>query len=560
MHRSWLTQRFANYLPVWTVARSRDHSLFQQFVNPIAEGTEKVFKLVSKIKKNKYISTFDAQTPAWVYRLDLPNDFTFGIDEYQLSANAALAPTCKGYIGSSSFWLEPVIENNLEALFNELPTRVEYLKAKIEYQQVLAPTFLKNVTDSLINDIYWPNKLHITIQNASRFYNRNDEYAIAFIMLHGTTIGGEEISEKILIPYNGTFISKYIYKKLSSIEYNNIANDSKAIIEIDAIPFSLDMYKDEYQLMINDETEKFLFFELTSTDFSGSVASVLEAKVFAADDMETLLNGDKNMDTIYQYELLYNNTNLQLIDIAVNPADGYIYAIDNNYLYIFGNKHPVEDLSFLSQRTPGAALKIECSDRNTLRDSTITLSPNWVLPSKSPYQFRWRVKKPDGTFVYLDENGVESASGDAWIVNTGGTSNVFGPTTTGDSNTYNKQIEYQLTQRGIYFIILESTYSHGEKQYDIVPVFVGHKEAMTRLPLPAEVRASTNIAFDSDSQLWFLRASDYIYDPSSSGPYAFRTHLACDKFIVDFERKVLYFKELYDKVDVTEPDNAVNEI
>ncbi|MCF1193191.1 hypothetical protein LRR18_16500, partial [Mangrovimonas sp. AS39] len=72
---------------------------------------------------------------------------------------------------------------------------------------------------------------------------------------------------------------------------------------------------------------------------------------------------------------------------------------------------------------------------------------------------------------------------------------------------------------------------------DVYPVIVDSLSARGSIPLPAGLTDSTRLSIDANGTLWF-------YDAGTITP----TRLRHDVFLMDYARRVAYFRERYTEV------------
>jgi len=240
--------------------------------------------------------------------------------------------------------------------------------------------------------------------------------------------------------------------------------------------------------------------------------------------------------------------NIDLKDLAVQPFTGRMYGMDDYYMYIFEPYDSLTDCGDLRLKTDGANLRIDVNDGiHYLRGDTVTFSPYWAIKTDKILRTRWSMIKPDGTTQYLLLDGTPTTASLAWVANEAGDELAFGPFVYTDGSLIDRQsITYTLSSRGTYKIVLESYYSDGATQKDMVPIQVHYKEAVARIDLPYNVQGNTGLAFDYNQKLWLL-----------SGSTATQIELHTDNLVIDQKNKALICHEQYDTVTVYQGSDVV---
>jgi hypothetical protein len=547
LRKSWVTQRIANRVPVWSDARLLPHSILQQFVSPMGMAIEDLYKYVISETNNLFLTTANIDLADVVYKVNLPNDFEFSIDSNNLASPLSFVPKVKAIDGSTTIWIEPSSENTIESFWHDsYPTRVIDEYENVILDSVMDATALSDLDDAVLNDISNPTRLSITIVGATDFVNTKRRQPFSFIALTGTTERELEEVEFIPIPYNGVFTTVKIWQELTSVEYWGLSPDS-ATIQIEPFAFNVSREVDKYQLYVDPFTEKLLYHTLGSKvlNISGPYYSTLKHLTVIANTLNELYSGQDTLQTIREIELLYNGNNLVLNDMAIQPFTNRIFAIDDEYLYIFSPSSDLPDFKDMQDRTEGPSMIIETDFIDYIRGETISMAPYWKKATTRIFWNRWSVTKPDGVKRYVDFDGSESTNAEnVKIFNELYSELAFGPFVSANDSLGSKyEIDYIFTEYGTYKFALETMYADGTLEKDILPVRVHHKNADTRLRLPSRVRGASGIAFDSNQKLWLLKQR-------SGMNTAHRVRLAVDNMFIDFENKAVYLHEEYDSVTV----------
>lgn len=562
-HYSWLTQRIINRVPLWSDARSLPFSVAQQLINPMASEIEDLYKYVSDGNRNKFLTTANLDLMDVIYTVRLPNDFEFGTYGENLQSPLYVAPQVYTEIDGLTIWIEPTTTIE-DFWYDALPTRAVHGSSEriVPVREVLEETVLEDLSSATLNAIALPTRLVVTVADCETFVDLSRRTDASFLMLTGVTERGLTETELLLIPYNGVFLTKKIWKSLTSVEYYGLQPEDTGNIQIDCFAFNKGREVDKYQLYVTSTTEKLLYHRFTTHDFAEGTYAIHQQMTVTADTLGDLYNGVDTLESVREIELLYNGENLVLHDMAIQPFTGRIFALSDDAIYIFDQYGNLPDCRGLGAKTPGASMVINVDKYDYLRGETATITPYWRKPSKRVYRNRWSIQKPDGTVSYIDIDGTEGSDGStAWIHNQTYADLVFGPFESDSGNIDKQSFTYTLSQRGTYLVILETVFTDNSVEKDIIPLHVHYKEALKKLRLPPQLVGGDGIAFDADQKLWILRRAgegnyyDLSYEYSLQYEVtgcAWEVRLATDTMMVDFENKILYLHEDYDSVIVSE--------
>ena len=541
-HNSWVTQRCANKLPPWSDARKLPHSTVQQILNPIGVELEELYKYSINKTSSFYLTTADLDELDVVYTLCLPPEMNLGIDVNNLANPMYITPRCKVTTDTQTIWLTIAKDNNIQSFwYDALPDRIESTSTTCTVASVLSETSFENLHSASFSDVCHSTRLAVIIASCTNFVDPSKSQPYSFIVLHGTTERDVEETELMVIPYNGTFLTKKIWKDITDVEYYGLEPET-GTVQIDCFTFNSERQVDKYQLYVDTSIEKLLYHKLGTKTSSGGDWSVHQHLTVSADTLGELYSGNDALQVVKEIELLYESATLNLNDIAVQPFTGRIFAIDNDYLYIFSPHDSLATKRGLKDRDPGAKMSIEVDEGfHYVRGDTISFKPIWRMPTERVYCNRWSIKKPDGSVVYLDILGEVVNASDAWIFNKTSSELIFGPFKSPYGDRARQDFSYTLTNRGTYQIILETKYADDTTEKDIVTVQAHYKEADVRISLPTALKNSTGVAFDADQKLWFLKSTT-----------ATMSHLIYDIYMIDFERKMIFLREDYGTVTVFE--------
>ena len=567
MHKSWVTQRVANRVPLWSDARLLPFSVMQQLINPTATAIEDLYKYIADGNRNRTLTTANLDLMDVAYVLRLPNDFEFGIDKNNIQNQMYVAPQAMVTVDGVNIWLD-VASTVEEFWYDALPTRALHgsTERRLPVKPVLDEIALGDLFEETPGEITHPTRLVVTISGCETFVDLSRRTESSFLMLTGVTERGLEETELLIIPYNGVFLTKKIWRTLTSVQSYGL-QPLTGVISIDCFAFNKGREVDSYQIYVTPYIEKLMYHKLYSNDFSDDTWSIQRQMTVTADTLGDLYSGNDVLETVREIELLYNGENLTLRDMAIQPFTGRIFALASDAIYIFDQYGNLPNHQGLGEKTSGASLVISVDKYDYIRDEVATLGTHWRKPSKRIYRNRWSVRKPDNTIAYINIEGVESldASG-AWIPNKTPTELVFGPFESEAGEIDHQSFTYVLSQRGTYLFTLETQFSDGSIEKDIIPLHTHYKEALQKLDLPEELVEGDGIAFDADQKLWILRnvGDGYPYDlPYAYGQVygmsgcAYEVRLAVDNMLIDFKNKIIYLHENYDSVSVTESEDWV---
>jgi len=564
IHRSWLTQRIANRIPDWADGRQYKHSFFQQMLNPSASMLEELFKYAADGVRNSYLATANLDILDILYTVQLPSNFEFVRDPNSFESETYVAPVVLAKENGTDIVVEMTESNTIEDFYyNSVPTRVLDDNNTIAFASVMAETSIENIdNDSYtledmpidINGNTFCNRLVVVISGCEDFVNINRRTRSSFLVLTGITSTGREDTERIYINYNGTFITKKIWKQITDVSQFGLT-PSTGTIYIGAFPYFEDRDVDKYMLDVDIFTEKLLYHSIDDKSYG----TVHQYKTVVANKIDNLYAGQDTLYAIKEIELGYETsdgvfTNVSLWGYAIQPFTGRLFGVDDTHLYIWDQFDSYPDYTGMSEKSDGPDMIIASNYVDYVRNDVITFEPFWRRQVKRIYRNRWHVTKPDGTTTYLDIDGNEISSGDAaWIGNRTYTELVFGPfpSSSGlDTDYVDKQrFDYTLSQRGTYKFKLEVDYVDGTTEVDILPVQVHYKVALARLELPTSLQNYPDtLFFDSEQKLWLV---DYF-------TYAHKLRLATDNMLIDFDNKIVYLHENYDEVTVYPSDDWVD--
>jgi hypothetical protein len=526
---SWVTQRIANRLPLWADARIDKYSFFQQYINPFGSALEELYKQLSIGAKNYYAATANLDEIDVVYKVKLPRNFNFSVNDHNPANPIRIPPTVTTIIDSILTTI-PVAENNdVESFwYDSFPTRIKREGTDTDVSSKILPaTQFKDLASATFNTFSIQGRLSITIEGADEFINLNRPLQRGFVQLKGVTRKGQEEIEKINFITNTTIISLKEWRRLEEVSVYGIF-PLTSTITIDVLPFNIPEQIDPFNLFIDEVHESILFTEVEAIDYTGTI---LKHKIFAATNLALLQQGFTGFDVRAQAELL-DTTGGPIIarDFALQPFQDKLFVLTDEKIFIYYNFMPYADCRHLDKQTEDALMVIETNKRDYIKNETIKVRTDRRHPVKRILKNRWSLTKPDGTKVRLGLDGTEwPLTQRGWIINS-------------HHNTYNfirQKIDYVPTEFGAYTFELETFYHDGASEIDKHIINVNGINAETALALPIDVQNADGIAFDSDQNLWIKK-----------GNTAYKMTLFTDNMIVDFDKKILYFHEQYDKVTI----------
>jgi len=528
-HASWLTQRMANRLPLWADARLLKSSWLQQYLNSIGIVYEDLYKGLAVESQNNYVSTANLDEIDVVYKVNLPRNFNFSVNDHDPANPIHIAPIVTAVIDDVVTSIPAAEDNDINSFwYDTFPNRVKIEGDTTDVSTpIMAPTAIGDLASATINTFPLEGRVSITISDASDFINLKRVVQRGFVKITGTTRKGQEDTEILHFITNTTTLSVKEWRRIDTVAVHGIF-PLTATVSIHLFDFNVDETIDALNLYVDEVRESVMF---TGVVPQGSTGSTVQHKIFAATNLGLLQQGFTSFDVREQAELLDSNGDPVLSrDFATQPFQDKLFVLGDDKLYIYYNQMPYPNYKDLGGETPDALMVANTERISYIRNQTVKIYSDRQFPTKRVLKNRWTITKPDGVRKRLGVDATEWAlTYSGWILN--GLS---------DTIHFKKQIiDFVPDQVGTYTIQLDVLYHDGETQTDKHAFNVNAIMPGQVLDLPAIVQDSEGIAFDSDQNLWIKQ-----------GNTAYKMKMFTDNMIVDFERKILYFHEEYDKVTI----------
>lgn len=531
--RSWATQRLANYYPPWSRARTDEFSVAQQLLHPIGNSLEEMFTQLAKASRNNFIESSDINQ---VYISDyfiLPRAFPVVRDNPDEQTPRFRAPTCSAKYENFEEEEYPVDVlaldlNSAEGFFTADPTGIEITGLSETRLVILNATALADLQDAVFNTPPVATNLWITVAGATDFRSIiGTQFVRGYIKLKGISSKGIEEEEIIDVSWNRTIRTKLRWSSLTEVEVVSIYPDTTTIT-IEADTFFHARHLDEMNLFIDDVAERQVYYSVQQTDDD---RTELVHECYSALNLGDLEDGHTTFDVVKTIELRdHLEQDVLITNIAYDPWSETIYGTDGTHLF-FWDILPLNP-SIRSElfSTPGVSNRIYTEEGRFigLGDDMEFLCRRG-RDDKHLSAIRWTVYTPNGTKYYLDlfdDMQPWTDPKDGWIY-------------TGDSTQDLWRLKFHpiFSQRGVSFVVLETVYAEQLYEKDVYPVVVDSLVARGAIELPTDLVDSTRLSFDSNGTLWFYNAGT-IYP----------TRLRHDVFLMDYSRKVAYFRERYTEV------------
>ena len=531
---SWITQRLANRAPEYAHARRWSWSVMQQMMNPISRDIERVTKQLTEERNNIFMSAANMSLMDRLYFLELGIGMEFTVLKEEDGATIYQPPTVYATIDDNEYEISIAPRNDIESLFYEaIPSRIEYGEESYIYTEVIPRCTIAELAATTPSDLPIHGHLYVTIrENTTWEYRGRSRIYYPKVYIRGVTRKGTDLEEAIPIRYNGTFRTINQWKSVEEVFVSYL--DETAEISIGVLPFDRDTALDTRNLLVpasGSESWRFLRLE------DASWGSLLVSEGFTTGDFDTIRMGMDTLDYEYKIELhSAAGDPVVLVAMAQKPNSDYVYAVDNNNLYVYMAKLPYPDLTILERESPDTKMDLY-SDRWIYSfGDTATIKTDILDVSNVPWRIRWTLQEPDGQKYYLKADGSKwPTTIDAWIDNEQWERSLW----------TERLMNIEVQQTGIYILTIECLYSderNPSKDFTLTTRFLFYVPVLEPeivIPLPAELCGATNIAFDSDDRLW-LKVGGDIY----------AANVYHDYFLADYEKKTVWLREDYTSVRV----------
>ena len=537
--RSWVTQRLANRFPPWSRLRQLSQSYGQMMLEPMGRELENWYWWENYNLGNHLVNTSDLNQIQGIRRLSLPPSFNFRTRSDSDSLVYLPPSLVKAFAGEEEYSLTQAYENKLEDFWYGIPSRVDAAGESHSYFPIVPQTTVASLSSVAPKNISVPGKLFITLaNNGASVKNYHGIIARSSIELVGRDIYGSKVRERVFFTFNGTVITKRGWSEIETIETNYI--DETATVRVDWLPVGNDAIFDPSGLSISTSREKFRFFSL---NHRGNRSFVQHLK-FSASDFNSVQDGDDSKDPDYEVELLRENGNML---IGANwlsqwPNRRWLVVTEGSHAHFYPTAIPSPDLSPLARRTTDPILQIETDKEWCYPTETVTLDYNLKRPFWQVLRTRWSVEKPDGSIFGINPEGQEvTYSESGWVDNEAAAR-------FDQVGFQGETVDYNLSSRGRYIFFLEAIIKNpldgvdkpAFRQLDAKVVSSAALNAEASVQLPVSVGTSAYLTFDSYGRPWSV---------SDTGT-AHRLQFHYDKYLVDFDNKVILTREDYDYLEV----------
>ncbi len=518
--RSMKTQALANSLPIYSYATANEYSMFQQFANPMALRLEHFMKEVSMHVNGLQIQTGDLHSLNLMHRYVMEEDFHK--THIAVGTTSFITPLIKGTIDITAFDVFLARKNSLNSLYyEEVPTRFNGVLVQSTFNNTLmVSTYVDELPVIAFPTIPSPGKLYVETQGGTMYFQQSGPAPTIFkVTLKGKDAVGTEQKESLSFLRDEIQPTNFEWSELTEVSYVGDFNIGCQITIYWQRPEGT-VIRDPLMLYTEPGRETNLYWDIETAD---NVTCLLE-KILDIKDVREILRENPAEITKRKYALadIYGDP-VALSDFTIDH--NWIYAIDNEYLYIYPKlrESPIATKKLSPTGDVDYSIMIS-GDYNTnpgIGDK-VDIEIEHVRATKVPGQFRLYVEKPDGTTEDLAP----------WTVNT-----------KANSYVYNfPEYEYTFTQYGAHVFTCEVVYTDRsvEKTQQLMNVELRSAIAQYDLRTVWGVNTDTKRLFRATDQELYIVSGFNIY----------RLDMYKDKMLISYNSKEIYFMEKYDGIEV----------
>ena len=539
MAKSRSVQSIVNTFPQWANIRSDEQSIGFQLLNTIGKNLDYLYKQLNKVNSNYFLNTAAISDIDIYYKLQLSADYEFTKEDDDNTEYFYTPPTVSGYIDDSVYAVTIADNNNVENFwYQAYPTRLSLSETNLYDHFIVSgyandsPLLSSGVTTHLTN------RLSIKIDNGTSFIGITDngDGRQGVVYITGKDRNNQEITEELFFLYNSTTltINEFSEVATSGVKVYGIEDPDTTTIEVASASFNEDDYFVLYpELDENVEGNSVnMFWAIGSGTQAGQYT--LDLKVYDTDDITLRMDGFTSKQTILQQELLNTSSSrIVPLDLSIEPFSDRLWVVDSGNLYVYNDELPYPVFKdILDKKQYHAESVIEPNTYYAVLGDEVELNYIWKRQVQGLVYHRVWVTYPDGN-TYSLEDGV------AVTYHTDSTSWIYGEP---QARKIRPSEYYTLDQYGDYVYSLEVKYTDQTKSLDkrVISVVYKTPEVQFYLPDLGITTTARGIDFDSEYNLWVLDVSGVKY----------KINRHYDNMMIDFQRKILYFREPYTRVDV----------
>jgi hypothetical protein len=525
-----VTKELANIYPSWSRTRTDAVSVGQRYLNSFGGSLDRMEKSLEKGKKNTYLTTANIDEIDITHRVLLPRDFEFDLDTTDPLEYCPVPPTASGlHLGEwhtinlapnnkvSSFWYEALptrisIEQAVSGVDDELLT----MPAS---DAVVSGEWKHHLADTEING----GHLWVEATGGAQYVTINEDKSInrGRVRLTGRTRKGSFEREMLVFAWDQKQRTDTEWEYITKVDIFDMEDDVQ--IDIRSSDIAVGPYMDFWNTEFSDNRNKIdTFWDLTYDDGIATLSKIN----YITDEWQQLILGFSNKDVKERWELLDNTLfSVSGVDMAVQPFTDRAWVVTVGgmlYCYDLLSDQP-DNLPALSTNTPGSHVVIEVETPSVVLGQDIEFIPWHARPLQEIRNYRVWYKTPSGTEVELDDVTL-----------------VEGTKLTRSIKNY---VSITTTERGTYLIGITATFVDGTSHTHQTLVPVNYKVPLAELDLTPHVPdLIEGLEFDSDQKLWVRTTTGDFYQV--------RGH--ADLMVIDYEQKIIYFREDYEEVDIGE--------
>lgn len=536
MRKSRVTRELVNYFPGWSRIRNEDQSVGYQYLNALAQPLDDMDHYLERMRSNQYLSTINLDEIDWTYYIQLPATYEFSYDSGDPLEYKYEAPTVQGLVVNNTHTgyvnVSLAERNDIDSLwYDAIPTRLDLEETVAGTTENLLSRTVENFPYSgLLTHHLGGGKIWIKASGGSSYVgiNENNEIERGKVVLSGITRKGTVETETIVFPWDEKQPTLKEWKEIYTV--NVFDMEDEVTIDIRSGQFAWGPYWAFYNLRWSDmDTKIDEFWDLGSLD-SGST---LDRVGFVSDEWQNLLLGFSEKVVKDRWELLDESWSpISATDLAVQPFTEKAWVVSSDkHLYCYSIEETMASgVNFIAQSTDGSNVRFEVEEDYFVSGEDIAITPLHVRPLQQIDKYRIWYQTPSGSKYGLLAGAQVSFSSDFWSY----------PTIM--QRQIEPQIDIEATERGEYLFALEAVFPDGTTHFDRVAVPIQYKLPLTSVDLSSYIDSGETIVgvdFDSDQQLWVKTNVKY---------YRFSLH--ADLMLIDYNDKVVYFRENYQSVDI----------